>query len=90
MKLVINRCWGGYCLSKEAYDYLGLKWDNYGYAYTNDRGNPNLIKCVEALGEKANGVFAKLKVVEIPNNVDWYIDDYDGMETIVEEHEVWY
>jgi hypothetical protein len=32
MKVVINRCHGGFGLSKEAYDFLGFKWDGFGYA----------------------------------------------------------
>lgn len=26
MKVVINKCYGGFGLSKEAYKFLGLKW----------------------------------------------------------------
>ena len=89
MKVVINRCWGGYGLSKEAYEYLGLDWDNYGKKFKNDRNNPKLIEVVEKLAEKASGKFASLKVVEIPDDIDWYIHDYDGMETVKEEHRSW-
>lgn len=53
------------------------------------RDNPNLIKVVEELGLKANGKFAELKIVEIPDNVEWEIDEYDGMESIHEKHRVW-
>ena len=89
MKVVINRCWGGYGLSKEAYEYLGLEWDNCGKKFKNDRSNPKLIEVVEELGKKANSKFASLKVVEIPDDIDWHIHDYDGMETVKEEHRSW-
>lgn len=94
MKVVINRCYGGYSLSQEAYEYLGLEWTNdwadCGYAYKDDRTNPDLVACVESLGEKANGAFAKLRVVEIPDDVEWEIEEYDGSEWIAEKHRVWY
>lgn len=93
MKIVINKCYGGYSLSKEAYEYLGLEWANNwigcGYAYKDDRTNPDLIACVESLGEKANGAFAELKVVKIPDDVDWEIEDYDGLEWVSEKHRTW-
>ena len=92
MKIVVNRCYGGFGLSEEAYDFLGLKWDGYyGYAYMPDdkRTDPKLVECVEKLGEKANGKFAKLEVVEIPDDVMWEISSYDGWETIEEKHRSW-
>lgn len=89
MKVVINTCYGGYRLSKDAYDYLGLEWDGYGFEFDNDRTNPKLIEMVEKLGKRANGIFADLKVVEIPDDVKWYIHEYDGVEEIYEEHRSW-
>ncbi len=91
MKVVINTCFGGFCLSKEAYDFLGLEWDRFGYAYNgyDKRTDPKLIECVETLGYKADGRFANLKVVEIPDDVEWEINYYDGIESIHEVHRVW-
>ena len=91
MKIVINTCYGGFSLSKEAYKFLGLEWDGYGYKYSNDdlRTDPKLIECIETLGYQASGRFADLKVVEIPDDVEWEIDNYDGIETIHEVHRVW-
>lgn len=53
------------------------------------RDNADLIAAIEQLGEKANGSHAKLKVVEIPDGVDWTIEDYDGLEHIAEAHRTW-
>lgn len=150
MKIVVNRCYGGFSLSIEATralyragcteiatpieEYFGagtkfdtngsatrqmtealVKWDNYLRAGSkdmgrvelsilctlsddkkfaldtrpNNRADPRLVKIVEEMGEKANGGFAKLKVIEIPDDVDWEIDDYDGMETVEEKHRSW-
>ncbi len=49
----------------------------------------NLIKVVKEMGEKANGKYSKLKIVKIPDGIKWDIDEYDGFETIEEEHRSW-
>jgi hypothetical protein len=87
MKVVINDCYGGFGLSKKALDMLGLKSDSI---FDRDRANPKLVEVVEKLGEEANGFCASLRVIEIPDDVkEWYIDDYDGIETIHEKHRYW-
>lgn len=53
------------------------------------RDDPFLVKTVLELGEKANGRHAELKVVEIPSDVDWEIDEYDGKEWVAEKHRTW-
>lgn len=90
-KIVINKCYGGFGLSEKAYEYLGLEWDGYGYAYSDEekRDDPKLIECIEALGDKANGRWARLGIVEIPDDVEWQIDDYDGVEWVAEKHRTW-
>jgi hypothetical protein len=92
MKIVINRCYGGFSLSKEAYKMLDLEWDGYGFTYSDNdkRTDPKLVKCVEVLGAKANGEYSDLKVVEIPDNIDWYIDDYDGLESVKDGYRSWH
>lgn len=89
MKVVINTVYGGYSLSQEAYDRLGMIWDGFGYAYRDDRANERLVTVVEELGEKAWGESARLKVVEIPDDVEWEIAEYDGIEWIAEKHRTW-
>ncbi|MCA1800141.1 MAG: hypothetical protein LC650_02460 [Actinobacteria bacterium] len=51
-----------------------------------------LVRVVEELGEEANGKYASLAVVEIPDetNLEWEIDETDGNEIIREKHRVWY
>jgi hypothetical protein len=55
---------------------------NYKYKvpWDIDRSDPTLIKVVEELGERANGDFANLEIVE----VEWLysITEYDGLESI--------
>ncbi len=57
-----------------------------------DRSDPYLVQVVETLGEKSgHGKNCKLKVVEIPDDIKWYIDNRDqcGGEFIAEEHRTW-
>ena len=53
------------------------------------RDDPALIWIVEELGERVNGHFANLKVVEIPDDVEWEIEEYDGSERVAEVHRIW-
>jgi hypothetical protein len=137
MKVVINRCYGGFGLSEKAIlRYLEIKgkevwvepdkWSNtywlvapenrmirkHGeefysmsiedrikhnrklseetFYYTSvERDDPVLVQVVEELGEQANGDYAKLEIVEIPDDVNWEIDEYDGIEHIAEKHRTW-
>ena len=63
----------------------GVEFSNRGIA----RDDPALVTTVCRLGSKANGEYAKLKVVEIPADVDWYIEEYDGKEWVAEKHRTW-
>lgn len=129
MKLVINKCYGGFGLSHEGVlRYAELKgitlyYENDGFlasyytipvdefrkldeeakktrdfskinsvyfsTYDMPRTDPDLIKVVEELGAKANGEFAELKIVDIPDGVEWEINDYDGIESVHEVHRSW-
>ena len=53
------------------------------------RSNPQLIEVVEELGSRANGLCADLKIVEIPDDVDVVIEEYDGDEWVSEVHRTW-
>ena len=53
------------------------------------RTDPALIGVISQLGSKADGEYATLKVVEVPPNIDWFIDDYDGKEWVAEKHRTW-
>lgn len=63
--------------------------DAYFYAHDIDRDDPDLVAVVEEMGSLANGQYAQLTVVEIPDGVKWEIDEYDGNETIDEKHRSW-
>lgn len=142
MKVVINRCYGGFGLSPKAVMRYGELSGQRIYAYSdtpstklnfNDgtstrldtieqiekafviyyltvdigpsgklpqgsgwfhqgdikRNDPILVQVVEDLGDEAGDKFASLKVVEIPDGVDYEIDKYDGLEHIAERHNTW-
>lgn len=96
MKVAINKCYGGFSLSKEAYIYYKkLKGDEKidpnktGLSRLLERHDPDLIKVVEELGEKANGRHAKIEIIEIPDGIEYEIEEYDGVEWVAEEHRTW-
>ena len=90
MKIIINTCYGGFGLSKEA---LTLYNERSGITITYEsdikRNDPVLVEIVEQLGEAADGGHAELKVVEIPDDVQWQIEEYDGNEWVAEKHRKW-
>ena len=89
-KIVINSCYGGFGLSKSG-DKLYAKLSGLSGVYDDDieRDDPHLIQVIETLGERANGFHAKLRIVEIPADVEWHIVEYDGMEHVAENHRTW-
>lgn len=137
MKIVVNRCFGGYNLSHEAvlaycklkniqvwpekddffWNYWTVPAENrvaekshdefyamphaervaHNEAYVEQtfnyrdiaRNDTTLVQVVEALGEAAAGDYSNLQVVEIPDDVLWHIEEYDGMEQVAENHRVW-
>lgn len=54
-----------------------------------NRTDKLLIQVIEELGEEANGNCASLKIVEIPDGIDYSIEEYDGNEHIAESHRTW-
>ena len=139
-EIVINACYGGFSLSKEAeselaklqgkqvFWYMQTKYEHTGgineyqrvdihhkghfyYSLSRDLGetindipdgedvwfpsreiardNVNLIAIVKKLGSRADGSCAKLKIVKIPDDVKWVIDEYDGYESVEEDHRSW-
>ena len=90
MKVVINQCHGGFSISAEALqEYIKLSGNKQATGYDISRNDINLVAIVEKLQEKANGPFAKLTIVEVPDDVKWFIQEYDGMEWVAEEHRTW-
>jgi len=56
---------------------------------TKLRCHPDVIACLKALGSRVNTRYSDLKVVVIPDDVEWTIEEYDGLEHIAEKHRTW-
>jgi hypothetical protein len=120
MKVAINRCFGGFGISDEAFEKLlerkgiafekvvdkergalfGASYYNEGhvgndefylseYDMTSVRNDPDLIAVIEEMGEAANSWAADIAIVEIPDDVQWHIHEYDGLEHVAENHRTW-
>lgn len=59
------------------------------YSRNIPRDDPALVATVRELGEEANGDFAYLAIVKVPGDVNWEIDEYDGLEWVAEKHRTW-
>lgn len=101
MKVLLNRCYGGFSISEDAARKLvltkcphrelpeipGEKFYGGGHRDKSARSCEFLIALAEQ--EDISGELAKLKVVEVPDGINWEIDDYDGIETVEEDHRRW-
>lgn len=106
MKVVINKRYGGFGISLKAAERmaeLGSKYAIEELEYYKSKGNerwyggisidrsdPILVQVVEELGEESFDERSSLKIVTIPDDVEYEIMDYDGMESVHEKHRVWY
>ena len=59
------------------------------YELCRDRADIQLITVIETLGELASGLCADIVIVEIPDGVEWYVHEYDGLEHVAEKHRTW-
>lgn len=135
MKVILNKCFGGFHPSTECYELYCKKkdlscywydydWKHHDYVkvtefnslvrydcvtkdfgpfiegssdfdshiinlFEDHRTDPILIECVEELKEQASSAVSKLVVVEIPDDMDYVIDNYDGIETLHENVRTW-
>lgn len=54
------------------------------------RDDPDLVAVVEELGsDVASDAYGRLVVVDIPDGVQWQIEEYDGNEYVAEVHRTW-
>ncbi len=49
-----------------------------------------LIECIEELGDEASVEgFSELRIVEVPDDLNYVVDEYDGLETLHEAVRTW-
>lgn len=63
--------------------YFERYWTTY---YDKHRTDPLLVEFVEKHPDKAG----TLSVVDVPDDVEWQIMEYDGLEWVAEKHRTWY
>ena len=54
-----------------------------------ERDDPTLVQVVTELGTAADDRYSELEIVEIPDDVKWQIEEYDGKEWVAEVHRTW-
>jgi len=58
--------------------------------YNEWRRDTRLIEVIEEIGlENSNGSLSNLSIKDIPDDVEYTIEDYDGIESIHEVHRSW-
>lgn len=91
LKRTFQEIGDGYCIEKYMPDVL-VK-DNKVYSFDRHidsyRNDPILVQVVEELGEKADGDYGKLAIIEVPDGTNWSIEDYNGRERVDESHRSW-
>lgn len=90
MKIVINNTYGGFHLSPSGEAFLAFKGLSQEEINEPPRNHPALVEMVESLGDVACASCCSLRVVEVPDDVQWQIDDYDGVEWVAEKHRRWW
>lgn len=88
-------------VSRAVFEFLGVEWDGYGilsniYFGIKDadhlayRAAPKLISAIESVGVKtASGEWAELRIVNVPDDVMWEIDNHAGKETVRDFSRSW-
>ena len=91
-KVVINACHGGFGLSAAAEskyrELTGITDPNF-YSRRIPRDDAHLIAVVELMGAAASNKYSDLKIVDVPDDVNWYVEEYDGKEWVAERHRTW-
>jgi len=89
-KLSNNPKWGGCCIKGDIWEDSKKTCDtDYGYINDITRDDAVLVAVVAKLKKKANNAHSNLKIVSIPDGVEWQVEEYDGSEWIAEKHRTW-
>ena len=97
-KIVINKCFGGFALSEaRLVRYAILRGvtthpDDEEFPIQQwwiPRDDPDLVSVVQQIPEDEGIVGTDLRVIEIPDDVEWQIEEWDGSEFIVDKNRIW-
>jgi ABC-type transporter Mla MlaB component len=89
-RIAINEDYGGFGLSDEAIEAIAKrKGVKYVDTFDLSRDDADMIAVIEELGDSACSRYSSIKIVDIPDDVDWIIQDYDGIEWVAEKHRTW-
>lgn len=86
MKVIINSDFGGFCFSKKALEMYKERGGTIDYSFLGEtalRDDPIMVDIVMELGDEANDRFSDLEIVNIPEQYDYEIDNYDGLEHVI-------
>lgn len=91
MKILINKCHGVFEFSPLFIKkYENIHNESIPHNIREERTDSRVIALFEQLGsEQSSGEFSRLQIVEIPDDIDWEINEYDGHEKVVEKHRSW-
>jgi len=78
-------------MSDKEKELYNKKYEEINLNYRDiPRNDPLLLRVVKELGAKeASGGCALLKIITIPDDVEWEIEEYDGLEHVAEKHRTW-
>lgn len=78
-------------IPQEVKSIVNSRWDQIQIDCDHiPRNDPDLIRAIELVGsENSTGFCSDIKIVEIPDDVDWVIQEYDGLEWVAERHRTW-
>ena len=86
MKVLYNTCYGGFGFSKEFIEEFNNRHTERIHrleAWHEERIDPDVITLFEEKGsEWSSGIHSKLKLMEIPDDVEFHIQEYDGTEEV--------
>jgi hypothetical protein len=86
--IAINRCYGGFQLSDEALQLYQI-YSSSSRDIDIPRDDEHLVRVIRELGNRANASNSDIRVVQIPDDVEWTIEEYDGVEWVAEKHRTW-
>ena len=89
MKVVINGRFGGFGLSPAGEDEILRRGGETVNVWNIPRTDPILVEMITENSELYSDDHADLHVVEVPDDVQWHIDNYDGREHVAENHRIW-